>query len=140
MGAAMAPSAAQTLLDFFQDTGTGPAEYDLILTGDLGQIGSNLMQEILLKNGIGIAERHKDCGLMIYDLKQQDIHAGGSGCGCSASVLCSYVMRQMQLGELHRVLFLGTGALMSTTSSQQGLSIPGIAHLVYFSDFDSCRQ
>lgn len=131
MGAAMAPSAAQTLTDYFHDTGDSPADYDVILTGDLGQVGSNLLQQILMKDSIDISAVHNDCGLMIYDRKKQDVHAGGSGCGCSAAVLCSYIMRQMLEGKLHKVLFLGTGALMSPTSSQQGESIPGVAHLVY---------
>ncbi|XOQ47539.1 MAG: stage V sporulation protein AD [Eubacteriales bacterium] len=131
MGAAMAPSAAQTLADYFHDTGDSPADYDVILTGDLGQVGSDLLQQILMKDSIDISAVHNDCGLMIYDRKKQDVHAGGSGCGCSAAVLCSYIMRQMLEGKLHKVLFLGTGALMSPTSSQQGESIPGVAHLVY---------
>lgn len=130
MGAAMAPSAAQTLFDFLTDTQTRPSDYDLILTGDLGAVGSELMEEILRKDGIEIAPVHNDCGLMIYDRKKQDVHAGGSGCGCSAAVLCSIVLKRLQQGKLKNVLFLGTGALMSTTSSQQGESIPGIAHLV----------
>lgn len=130
MGAAMAPSAAQTLFDFLTDTQTRPSDYDLILTGDLGAVGSELMEEILRKDEIEIAPVHNDCGLMIYDRKKQDVHAGGSGCGCSAAVLCSIVLKRLQQGKLKNVLFLGTGALMSTTSSQQGESIPGIAHLV----------
>ncbi|MBW7573104.1 stage V sporulation protein AD [Caproiciproducens faecalis] len=131
MGAAMAPAAAQTLLDYFSDTGSSPKDYDLILTGDLGRIGSDLMEELLMKDKIDISAVHNDCGLMIYDREKQDVHAGGSGCGCSGAVLCSYIMQQMMAGKLHKVLFLGTGALMSPTSSQQGESIPGVAHLVY---------
>lgn len=131
MGAAMAPSAAQTLTDYFHDTGDGPQDYDVILTGDLGMIGSDLLQQILMKDSIDISAVHNDCGLMLYDRKKQDVHAGGSGCGCSGAVLCSYIMQQMTAGKLHKVLFLGTGALMSPTSSQQGESIPGVAHLVY---------
>lgn len=131
MGAAMAPAAAQTLKDYLSDTGTRPEDYDLILTGDLGRVGSDLMQEILRKGGIDISTVHNDCGLMIYEREAQDVHAGGSGCGCSAAVLNSLVMRQLSMGELKKVLFLGTGALMSTTSSQQGESIPGVAHLVF---------
>ena len=131
MGAAMAPAAAQTLFDFLTDTQTKPADYDLILTGDLGLIGSSLMEEILRKDGIEIAPVHNDCGLMLYDREKQDVHAGGSGCGCSGAVLCSVVLQRMNRKKLRNVLFIGTGALMSTTSSQQGESIPGIAHLVY---------
>lgn len=131
MGAAMAPAAAQTLIDFLQDTNTSPNEYDLILTGDLGMVGSNLMKEILMQNGFDIQSNQNDCGLMIYNREGQDVHAGGSGCGCSAAVLCSIVLGQMKMGKLKNVLFIGTGALMSPTSSQQGESIPGIAHLIY---------
>jgi len=131
MGAAMAPAAAQTLMDYLKDTGASPKEYDLILTGDLGKIGSELMEELLLKEGIDISSVHNDCGLMIYDRMKQDVHAGGSGCGCSGAVLCSVVLQQLSAGTLHNVLFLGTGALMSPTSSQQGETIPGVAHLVY---------
>ena len=131
MGAAMAPAAAQTLFDFLTDTQTKPDDYDLILTGDLGLIGSSLMEEILRKDGIEIAPVHNDCGLMLYDREKQDVHAGGSGCGCSGAVLCSVVLQRMNRKKLRNVLFIGTGALMSTTSSQQGESIPGIAHLVY---------
>ncbi|HIR56063.1 MAG TPA: stage V sporulation protein AD [Candidatus Gallacutalibacter pullicola] len=131
MGAAMAPAAAQTLFDFLTDTQTKPADYDLILTGDLGLIGSSLMEEILRRDGIEIAPVHNDCGLMLYDREKQDVHAGGSGCGCSGAVLCSVVLQRMCRKKLRNVLFIGTGALMSTTSSQQGESIPGIAHLVY---------
>ena len=131
MGAAMAAAAAQTLFDFLTDTQTKPADYDLILTGDLGLIGSSLMEEILRRDGIEIAPVHNDCGLMLYDREKQDVHAGGSGCGCSGAVLCSVVLQRMCRKKLRNVLFIGTGALMSTTSSQQGESIPGIAHLVY---------
>ncbi|CAB1240822.1 stage V sporulation protein AD (uptake of pyridine-2,6-dicarboxylic acid) [Ruminococcaceae bacterium BL-6] len=131
MGAAMAPAAAQTLSDFLQDTGTLPRDYDLILTGDLGLVGSELMEQILRENNLDITGLHNDCGLMIYDRRAQDVHAGGSGCGCSGAVLCSIILQQLQQGQLNSVLFLGTGALMSPTSQQQGESTPGIAHLVH---------
>ena len=131
MGAARAPAAANTLLDFFNDTGTNPQDYDLILTGDLGYIGSQLLDDIMKRDGKDIHSVHNDCGKMIYDRKKQDVHSGGSGCGCSAAILCSPILQQMSTGQLHKVLFLGTGALMSPTSSQQGESIPGVAHLVY---------
>lgn len=120
MGAAMAPAAAQTLMDFFKDSESSPQEFDLILTGDLGFIGSELLEEILGKEGIDIKPVHNDCGMMIYDREKQDVHAGGSGCGCSAAILCSAILQQMEQGQLHNVLFVGTGALMSPTSSQQG--------------------
>ncbi len=132
MGAAMAPAAADTIKNFFLDTKTGPSDYDLILTGDLGIVGSRLLSELLEKEGFDISRQHKDCGLLIYDRKKQDVHSGGSGCGCSASVLCSVVLQSMEKGELSNIVFVATGALMSTTSSQQGKSIPGIAHLVNF--------
>ena len=131
MGAAMAPAAAATLLDYFNDTGTNPKDYDLILTGDLGFIGSKLLEELMQREGKDIRPVHNDCGMMIYNREKQDVHAGGSGCGCSAAILCSAILQQMSAGQLHKVLFLGTGALMSPTSSQQGESIPGVAHLVY---------
>lgn len=131
MGAAMAPAAAQTLMDYLKDTGASPKDYDLILTGDLGKVGGDLMEELLQKENIDISGIHNDCGLMLYDRQKQDVHAGGSGCGCSAAVLCSIVMQQLTDGTLQNVLFIGTGALMSPTSSQQGETIPGVAHLVY---------
>ena len=130
MGAAMAPAACRTLADYFADTGRRPEDFDLVLTGDLGQVGSSLLRELAEKEGLQLAPVHNDGGLMLYDLERQDVHAGGSGCGCSAAVLCSVVLGQMQAGKLRRVLFVGTGALMSPTSSQQGESIPGVAHLV----------
>ena len=133
MGAAMAPAAASTIKTFLEDTKTKPSDYDLILTGDLGQVGRDLLLELLLKENISISEQHNDCGLMLYDRESQDVHAGGSGCGCSASVFCSQILRQMRAGELNEVLFMATGALMSPTSVQQGESIPGIAHLIHLS-------
>lgn len=131
MGAAMAPAAADTLLHFFADTKTAPEDYDLIVTGDLSQVGSDLLHQLLEREGMPLGSRHADCGLMLYDRKRQDVHAGGSGCGCSAAVLCGYLLGKLERKELKSLLFLGTGALMSTTTSQQGESIPGIAHLVH---------
>lgn len=131
MGAAMAPAAADTLVHFFTDTHTRPEDYDLVVTGDLSQVGSNLLHTLLQREGISLGSRHMDCGLMLYDRTRQDVHAGGSGCGCSAAVLCGYLLGKMERSELHSVLFIGTGALMSPTTSQQGESIPGIAHLVH---------
>lgn len=130
MGAAMAPAAAATLEDFFCDTATKPDDYDLILTGDLGEVGSKLMKELLERDGIHIKNNHKDCGLLIYDQKAQDVHAGGSGCGCSATVLCSIILNKLKNNELKNILFMATGALMSPTSTQQGESIPSVAHLI----------
>lgn len=133
MGAAMAPAAADTLKTFFTDTGTTPDNYDLILTGDLGQVGAQLVEELLQRDNLDISKRHSDCGLLIFDIKEQGVNAGGSGCGCSASVLCSHILKKLQQKELNNVLFVATGALMSPTSLQQGESIPGIAHLVHLS-------
>ncbi len=130
MGAAMAPAAAKTLCDFFCDTGTKPDDYDAIFTGDLGFVGSELLCELMKKQGYDISAVHSDCGKMIYYRQEQDVHAGGSGCGCCASVLCSHILRRIRECELKNILFLATGALMSPTSSQQGESIPSIAHLV----------
>ena len=115
---------------FFQDTGTKPEDYDGIFTGDLGQVGSGCFYELMNEYGYDVEKRHQDCGLMLFDRKKQDVHAGGSGCGCAASVLCSTVLPDMVLGKLSNVLFMATGALMSPTSGMQGLSIPGVAHLV----------
>ncbi len=132
MGAAMAPAAACTIIDFLRDTDSSPADFDMILTGDLGLVGSKLLLELLIqRENVDISSVHKDCGNMIYDLSAQDVHAGGSGCGCSASVVCSYILKRLSLGKLHNVLFVGTGALMSPTTSQQGNNIPGIAHAVW---------
>lgn len=131
MGAAMAPAAAEIIKNFFNDSGHKPSDFDLVITGDLGEVGSKLLYELLEKEHIDIKNRHNDCGLLIYDREQQDVHAGGSGCGCSGSVLCSYILNNMQKKNAHDVLFIATGALMSPTSSQQGESIPGIAHLVH---------
>lgn len=130
MGAAMAPAAADTITRYLHDTGTTPGHYDAIITGDLGKIGSPLLHELLLSQGIDIASVHKDCGSMMFDDERQDTHAGGSGCGCSASLLCAYFLPKLAAGELHRVLFCATGALLSAMSPQQGESIPGICHLV----------
>ena len=130
MGAAMAPAAAATILGFLSDTGTTPEDYDLILTGDLGQVGSDLLYELAIREGVDLRSRHADCGLLIYDRDRQDVHAGGSGCGCCASVLCSYILPSLREGRIKRVLFAATGALLSPTSTQQGESIPSIAHAV----------
>ena len=133
MGAAMAPAAKKTIADFLSDTGTKPTDYDAVFTGDLGSVGSELLYELMLKeDGIDLSCVHKDCGLMIYDRETQDVHSGGSGCGCSGSVLCSHIMSRLHSGEYKNILFVATGALMSTVSSLQGQSIPGIAHLVNF--------
>ncbi|HEX9061620.1 MAG TPA: stage V sporulation protein AD [Clostridia bacterium] len=133
MGAAMAPAAIDTISCHFKDTGMAPEDYDLILTGDLGAVGMSICSEILKENGIDIRDRLNDCGVMIFDRERQDAHSGGSGCGCAASVLSSFIFTEMQKGGLNKVLFIATGALMSPTSTQQGDSIPGIAHAVTIS-------
>ncbi len=134
MGAAMAPAAAYVIKQYLTDTFTKPSDYDLIVTGDLGTVGSDLLIQLLNMDKINISKVHNDCGKMIFDPNTQDVHAGGSGCGCSASVLCSYILKQVQSGVLKEVLFIATGALMSPTSIQQGESIPAIAHLVHISN------
>ena len=129
MGAAMAPAASLLISEFLNETHTTPDDFDLILTGDLGKVGSDILKELLIKeSNIDISSVHNDCGIMIYDRDTQDVHAGGSGCGCSATVLCSYIINKLRKKELNRVFFVGTGALLSPTSSLQGESIPGIAH------------
>ncbi len=131
MGAAMAPAAADTLVNFLRDTDTAPSDYDFIATGDLGAEGSALLRTLLLQDGYELGSNYFDCGMLLYDRKKQDAHAGASGCGCSASVLCSYILGNMERGVWKNGLFMATGAMMSPTSSQQGESIPGIAHLVH---------
>lgn len=133
MGAAMAPAAAKTLKYFFEDTSTNQDNYDLILSGDLAMVGSELFYELMEREGYNIRKKHADCGLLIYDRDTQNVDAGGSGCGCSATVLCSYILQSMREGKINDVLFMATGALMSTTSFQQGESIPCTAHLVHLS-------
>lgn len=131
MGAAMAPAAEKTIYEFLRDTKSKPSDYDLILTGDLGFTGSQLLYELMEnEHGIDLRNKHNDCGLMIYNLKEQDVNSGGSGCGCAGSVLCSHIMKKMKAGKLKKVLFVATGALMSPTSSKQGSTIPSIAHAV----------
>lgn len=125
------PAAADTLLSLFQDTQTTPEDYDLIVSGDLGQVGHDLLMQLMREQRIPLPpEKYVDCGLMIFDREGQDVHAGGSGCGCSAAVLCGHLLPRIQRGDYRRVIFMATGALMSLTSSQQGESIPGIAHAV----------
>ena len=129
MGAAMAPAAAHTLLTFLKDSGRRPEDFDRIFTGDLGAVGSTLLEEICKKEGVKLTN-HSDCGLLLYDREKQQVDAGGSGVGCSASVLCSHILPQLKSGKLREVLFIATGALMSPTTFMQKESIPGIAHLV----------
>lgn len=133
MGAAMAGAAYDTLTRHMKHRGTHPQDYDVIITGDLGQVGSDLLYDLFQRDGVSLREHHKDYGLMIYDRAAQDVHAGGSGCGCSASMMCGHFFKRIQAGELKRVLYCATGALMSPTVVQQGGSIPGIAHCVEIS-------
>lgn len=130
MGAAMAPAAADSFLRYYENSGTSPSDYDLIVTGDLGRIGSDLLKELAYKQGFPLGNNYTDCGIEIFDLEKQDVHSGGSGCGCSASVLCGHILPQMINGKYKNILFAATGALMSTVSSQQGESIPGICHII----------
>ena len=130
MGAAMAPAAADTLVRFFRESNTVPADYDLIVTGDLGYEGGDILCELMALEGVDISPVYNDCGMMIYDRKTQDTHAGGSGCGCSAAVLACHLLPRIERGELKRILLLGTGAMMSPQSIQQGEYIPAVAHLV----------
>lgn len=129
MGAAMAPAAYDTLTHLFEDTGTQPSDYDRILTGDLARVGSALLRDLFKRDGVDLGATYDDCGVLLYDT-EQDVHAGGSGCGCSAAVLCGDILDRMERGALHRVIFAGTGALMSPTSVQQGQGIAGICHAV----------
>lgn len=138
MGAAMAPAAYSTLRAHFQDTGRSPSDYDLIVTGDLGALGKEIVLELFSMDGITL-KNYNDCGVMIYDLNEQDVHAGGSGCGCSAVVLTAYLLKEMKLGRFHNILFCGTGALHSPTSIMQGESIPGICHAVSISTKKGAR-
>ena len=130
MGAAMAPAALDTLLRYFRESGRSPSSFDSILTGDLGKEGAAILQDFAASAGYDIRGVHRDCGMLIYDSAQTDKHAGGSGCGCSAVTLGGYILDEMRRGNLTDILFIGTGALLSPMSVQQGQSIPGIAHLI----------
>ena len=133
MGAAMAPAAYDTLSAFFRDTGTAPGDYDLILTGDLGKLGHEIVTDFFARDGVRLGQRYLDCGMLLYDLEGQDMHCGASGCGCSAAVLNAYLLPGMRAGKWKKILFAPTGALLSPTSSFQGESIPGICHAVCIS-------
>lgn len=128
MGAAMAPAAADTIYTHLTDFGRTPEDYDLIVTGDLGVVGRELLLDLLRQKDIDLEEKHFDCGIAIFDDKKQDTHAGGSGCGCSAVTLAGYLLPKLESGELKRILFMPTGALLSTVSFNEGQSIPGICH------------
>ena len=126
----MAPAAYDTIKTHFSDTGRTSDFYDLIVTGDLGQLGSELLEELFRQDGIALTTNHTDCGLLIFDLEKQDVHSGGSGCGCCASVLTGYLLERMKTGVWNRILFCPTGALHSPTTAFQGESIPGICHAI----------
>lgn len=132
MGAAMAPAAADLIEQHLKDFGTAVTHYDRIITGDLGYVGSEILQDILKQKGIDISRQHMDCGIEIFDRESQDTHAGGSGCACSGVTLTAYVFRKMKAGEWKRVLFVPTGALLSQVSYNEGQSVPGIAHGIVF--------
>ncbi len=133
MGAAMAPAAADTIFAHFQDTGTNPDDYDQIVTGDLGAVGLSLLKKLLKMRGLDLGDKLHDCGLLIYDTEQQDMHAGGSGCGCAAAVFTGFLLPKLKDKQNQNLLLVATGALMSPIISQQGESIPAIAHAVAIS-------
>ncbi len=130
MGAAMAPAALAAIKAHFADLNTSPNDFDLIITGDLGQLGKELLLELAKRDGLSLGGKLADCGCMVFDNTTQDVHSGGSGCGCSAITLCGELLGKLQSGKLKKILFCGTGALLSPTSTQQGLPIPGVCHAV----------
>ena len=130
MGSAMAPAALATIRAHFSDLKCSPDAYDLIVTGDLGQLGKDVLLTLAQKEGLQIGGKLTDCGTMVFDTLKQDVHSGGSGCGCSAITLCGYLLDLLRAGKYQKILFCGTGALLSPTSTQQGLPIPGICHAV----------
>lgn len=130
MGAAMAPAAFETIKTHMEDLHEAPEDYDLIVTGDLGMIGKQALMYLFQKEGMSIGGKITDCATLVFDPTTQDVHAGGSGCGCSAIALCSELLGKLQKGKLKKILFCGTGALLSPTSTQQKLPIPGICHAV----------
>ncbi len=130
MGPAMAPAALSTIRAHFNDLNLSADDYDLIVTGDLGQLGKDALLALAQREGISIGGKLTDCGTLIFDALKQDVHCGGSGCGCSAITLCGYLLEKLRRGKLKKVLFCGTGALLSPVSTQQGLPIPGVCHAV----------
>ena len=130
MGGAMAGAAHDTLTALFKDTGTNPCDYDVIVTGDLATVGSDVLCELMDKEGYNIYPKHKDCGKMIFDIKAQDVHAGGSGCGCCGSVFCGHIFKELKRGNIKRMILMATGALMNPQLLFQGETIPSIAHAI----------
>ena len=131
MGGCMAPAAFDTIRRHLLDFDRKPSAYDAIVTGDLGVVGQKILIQLLREKNMDIASRHQDCGLILFDQQCQDVHAGGSGCGCSASVLCCHILPEMLAGRYKDVILAATGALLSPTMVQQGDTIPGISHLVH---------
>lgn len=129
MGAAMAPAAYDSIIAYLRDTSTKPEDYDIILTGDLGFHGADILRDFLHRDGLDTS-KHQDCGMMLYNRKEQDVHAGGSGAGCSAAVLTADILPGLKSGSYHRVLFCATGALLSPLSTMQNESIPGVCHVI----------
>ena len=132
MGAAMAPAVCDTLVRFFRESNTKPSDYDLILTGDLGYEGGSILKEFMEIEGYPMGDNYTDCGILIYDKRLQDTHAGGSGCGCSATVLSAYILPEIRMGRYKKVIFVASGAMMSPDMVKQGESIPSIGHLLVF--------
>lgn len=130
MGAAMAPAFADTLIAHLKDTGRNPDYYDAIISGDLGHIGKDISIDILKSQGYNIKSNYNDCGVLIFDKASQDTHSGGSGCACSATVFSGYLFKQLKEQKIKKLLLIATGALMNSTTSQQGESIPSIAHAI----------
>lgn len=128
MGCAMAPAACETIYNHFHDLNANPMDYDAVVTGDLGQYGREALIDLLYEKRIDLGDKLQDCGMMIYDSEKQDVHAGGSGCGCSATVLSAYLLRKLSEGEWKRILFVPTGALLNKTTFNEKQNIPGIAH------------
>ena len=130
MGAAMAPAAVDTIVTHLQDTGRNPDYYDAIITGDLGHIGKEIVKEMIKTKGYNIDEIYNDCGVLIFDKEKQDTHSGGSGCACIATVFSGYLFKMLKEKKIRKILLVATGALMNSTTMQQGESIPGIAHAI----------
>ena len=130
MGAAMAPAFVDTLITHFKDTGRSPSYYDLIISGDLGYIGKDIAIDLTLSKGYNIKNNYEDCGVLMFDKESQDTHSGGSGCGCISTIFSGYFFKQLKEKKIKKLLLIATGALMNSTSAQQGESIPGIAHAV----------
>ncbi len=137
MGAAMAPAAVDTMLAHFKDTGRKPSYYDLIITGDLGHIGKDIVCDMMPTYGYNVKPNYNDCGVLIFDKEAQDTHSGGSGCACCGTVFSGFLFNQLKQKKYNKILLIATGALMNSTSSQQGESIPGIAHAVAIENLDN---